>query len=316
MVDENNGELANHMMSMNRKKIVTLMLALVAWGCSSGDDAIGVIPIKAATAQEVAPPRTLILNAEIIQIISGKIYVLAQGAGGGAGEEYEGGGSSLTATVRYSEVGVGDWPRSSSSFTPADNSLLVVMIAGMGDFFADNDPPDGTVSGGGLTWTRQVRSQTADNYASFSEIWTAPVSTGASMTVTASIAGADMVDEQTSSLSVTQITGYDTGDPFGLEGSESTTQETPHSGVLNLSLGGTTAATSIVLGVLSADGDNGAGVIDGGSGWTEIVKGDNDLGWWRSTHIYKAGALTTADWGTWTSDWGHSASAIEIKAAP
>lgn len=77
-----------------------------------------------------------------------------------------GGGSSPTGT--------------SGSFTPADNSLIVLLI------FCDTGAgttPGATISGGGLTWTQRVVRGDSEGTAGIVFIYTAPVTTGSSMTV-------------------------------------------------------------------------------------------------------------------------------------
>src|SRR5688572_6724368 len=68
----------------------------------------------------------------------------------------------------------------SASFTPASNSLLVVCLS----MDSNGAPQLGTVTGGGLTWTRQAIPGTTSGGSS--EIWTAPVATGSSMQITIS----------------------------------------------------------------------------------------------------------------------------------
>src|SRR6185369_16914949 len=74
-----------------------------------------------------------------------------------------------------------------SSFTPPNNSLLVVVAS----WENDGTPGVSSVSGGGLTWTKILSTSphffggSAPDYYLYVEIWIAQVSTGASMTVTA-----------------------------------------------------------------------------------------------------------------------------------
>lgn len=79
----------------------------------------------------------------------------------------------------------------SGSITTVDNSLLVVSLAAMsvGNSATDNySTANSTLSGGGLTWTKRVAvnddGTKGFNYTSLQEIWTAPVTTGASITLT------------------------------------------------------------------------------------------------------------------------------------
>lgn len=71
----------------------------------------------------------------------------------------------------------------SASFTPANNSLLVVCISA--DSSSSSAAQTIAVSGGSLTWTARVERNAGESGANggYAGIFTAPVSTGASMTV-------------------------------------------------------------------------------------------------------------------------------------
>lgn len=91
-----------------------------------------------------------------------------------------------------------------ASFTPPSSSLLVAtVVAASGD--------DPVVSGGSLTWTRRVR-----NAVGGCDLWTAPVVTGASMTV--SVAITDTGLGQAGALKVDVVTGHNTANPIGNTG--------------------------------------------------------------------------------------------------
>lgn len=69
----------------------------------------------------------------------------------------------------------------SATFTPANNSLLVLCING--DEFDDSANKALAVAGGSLTWTERIRRGATEAGAGIAAIWTAPVSTGASMAI-------------------------------------------------------------------------------------------------------------------------------------
>lgn len=94
-----------------------------------------------------------------------------------------------------------------ASFTPPSGSLLVASVA----YASATDP---VVSGGSLTWTRRVR-----NTDGSCEIWTAPVITGASMTV--SVAVTDTGFGQGAALKVDVVSGQYTVNPIGNTGTGS-----------------------------------------------------------------------------------------------
>lgn len=70
------------------------------------------------------------------------------------------------------------------AFTPADGALLVAVHF---RFRSGTSTPGSALSGGGLTWTQRVNHLHASSldWDPAVAIWTAPVTTGASMTVTA-----------------------------------------------------------------------------------------------------------------------------------
>ncbi len=101
----------------------------------------------------------------------------------------------------------------SGSFTPADTTLIVCFIeidTGTGD----TDSITYTPSGGGLSWTQRVIRSTDDaTQFGASSIWTAPVSTGASMTITITRGGGASGGSGRLSGRALVISGYDTTTP-------------------------------------------------------------------------------------------------------
>jgi hypothetical protein len=91
----------------------------------------------------------------------------------------------------------------SASFTPPDGSLLV-LCANMDE---SPGPNTAAASGGGLTWTSRVRRGEADSGAGIAEIWTAPVVTGASMTISLTRGGSDGAGGRRISGKVYIVTG-------------------------------------------------------------------------------------------------------------
>src|SRR5262245_35954199 len=63
--------------------------------------------------------------------------------------------SSLSLLNANSGEGYGTGPFTTASFTPASNSLLVVLV-GACYSGTSNNPANITMSGGGLSWTRQL----------------------------------------------------------------------------------------------------------------------------------------------------------------
>lgn len=97
---------------------------------------------------------------------------------------------SVDASVaRWAGTPADDGSVTSGSFTPANDSLLVLCVEGD---TALNTALTVTVSGGSLTWTLRARADEATVPAGnggHASIWTAPVTTGASMTITVTKTG-------------------------------------------------------------------------------------------------------------------------------
>ena len=209
---------------------------------------------------------------------------------------------ALTPTSRYTGSAAAT-TLTSSSFTPSDNSLLVAMSV--------NQPVDSvtwgpTISGGSLTWTKRAQGGTATGgFRIGAVIWTAPVTTGASMTVT--VGPADGFGGQDYAVSVVDFTGYDVASPIGVTGDDEA--ESSRSGAYSLSLSGTSASTSYVIGAGGADG----GPATAGTGWTNVYS-TTVAGYMAAAHQYRSGALSTADWDAITTSFAWAAAAIEIKA--
>jgi hypothetical protein len=101
----------------------------------------------------------------------------------------------------------------SGSFTPANTTLLVCFVEY--DTFATGDSGlTYTPSGGGLSWTQRVeRTGSESATGGGSSIWTAPVSTGASMTITVTRSGGTTSSTGRVSARALVLAGYDQATP-------------------------------------------------------------------------------------------------------
>ena len=100
----------------------------------------------------------------------------------------------------------------SGSFTPQDNSLLTVVVGTLGNPGSDWTM---TVSGGGLTWSERKTVIKANGaYRNRLSVWTAPVSTGASMQVTVTMSTSS-TNTAVATIQAFSQTGYNTGTPTG-----------------------------------------------------------------------------------------------------
>lgn len=129
----------------------------------------------------------------------------------------------------------------SASFTPPDGSLIVVSV---GCDTAAGNSPTISYSGGSLTWTERVYRGDAEGTAGVVSIATAPVVTGASMTVTITVnnMGVSRTSDVAGSVKAWVVTGQNAS-PIGAsaENSSITNNWTPAGPT-------TTAANSLVFG--------------------------------------------------------------------
>jgi hypothetical protein len=111
---------------------------------------------------------------------------------------------SVDASVaRWTGTPSGGGTALSGSFTPANNSLLVCCIN------CDESPGPNVVtpSGGGWAWTERVARGQTDSAEGLASIWTAPVTTGASMTITLTRTSGDAGSARRVSGKVYIVTG-------------------------------------------------------------------------------------------------------------
>jgi hypothetical protein len=101
---------------------------------------------------------------------------------------------------------INDGTAVSDAFTPANNSLLVLCINT--DVVGTTNATTFNVSGGSLTWNERAKRDSADSEdKGVAAIFTAPVTTGASMTVTIGLQTHDGTDYLTVSGQVYVVTG-------------------------------------------------------------------------------------------------------------
>lgn len=198
----------------------------------------------------------------------------------------------LSQITAGSGFGTGNF--TSSSFTPADNSLLVVGVSFVENSGSTSDPTSVmAVSGGGLTFTQRataVASPTA--FSSLSQIWTAPVTTGASMAIGLSTSGRNA---GLYGISVVCYTGYNAGSPIG--GTASGQQSGGFGSAPNavsLTLSGAPASGDEVFGSIFADKTTAD--ITPGSTFTEIHDLNNTSWGSLESEIRTASTSTTVDW--------------------
>ena len=205
--------------------------------------------------------------------------MLSHGGVIGASGVSAGGGGSITvdaATVARWTNNVSQGASSTSaSFTPPNNSLLVVFVS----IGTTSTTMTMNVSGGGLTWTKRAEHFEADSggYDGYVGVWTAPVTTGASMTISCSRSAGTVTTGHTTAKCYI-ITGHDTAAPIDQVG-EGHGSGSPYNPTLF-------TATAVGRALYGAIEWNVAGTIS--SSDTEDAVNAVNSGDWSALSAYKA----------------------------
>lgn len=228
---------------------------------------------------------------------------------GASGVASGGGGGSITvdaATVARWTNNVSQGTASTSaSFTPPNNSLLVVFV----NIVATGSDMNMSVSGGSLTWTKRVEHSPADSgaYVGYVGVFTATVTTGASMTISCT-RSAGTVNTGHTSAKCYILTGHNTSSPIDVVG-EGHGSGSPY----NPTLLTATAAGRTLYGAFEYAV---AGTVSS-SDTEDTVNGVNG-GDWSALSVYKASDHSAGDVsgnfqesGSPTWNWA----AIAVKAA-
>lgn len=212
-----------------------------------------------------------------------------------------------------SNSGYGTASYSTASFTPPNSSLLAAVVGGADS--SDISGSDFSCSGGGLTWTLRgtVQVNGGGSYWSKIQIFTAPVVTGASMTVTVDHAN----NINIWAVHVMSWTGYDPGTPTGATGSDTALED---AGQFNLSA--SPASTSEVLAArFLVPNESAPEAATPGTGWTEIFDTATPTsdGWGGLETQARGGSTSSSvDWTdttVGTTAFSNIGLAVEIIAA-
>lgn len=195
-----------------------------------------------------------------------------------------------------------------ASFTPANNSVLVVF----GCLQSSNTSLNPTISGGSLTWTRQaIAGPSTDGFGHFTVVWTALVATGAAMTVTVGGLPSDGTSEGI--VYVFSYTGYNTIAPVGGVASGA---ETGASTAFTIALNQTPALTSEVIAAASDDTSSGVQNIAVGSGYTQQLASSDGVNVSSLSETRTNSTSTSVIFDTQTLTGGNAvAVGIEIQQA-
>lgn len=193
---------------------------------------------------------------------------------------------TLVASIVTATPPMADNDEVTGSFTPSNNSLLVAIMMVEKDDGNDVDelPSMGITDSAGLTWT--LRAEKGDDethpagdnhwgYANGIKIWTAPVTTGTSMTVTFQRVSPNAYEFYMVAGAVVEYTGHDVASPIGVTGVATWDDNSPFPGATDgaksLTLSGAPAATSEIIGGRSWTGwVPGHTFADEPTGYTEL----------------------------------------------
>lgn len=223
--------------------------------------------------------------------------------------------TDYTPSVSTTNFGVGSF--TSASFTPPDNSLLVIRVMGIAIAPAAAAASANYVltNSAGLTFTARVNRDGTGATDTYGQgIWTAPITTGVSMTVTIdTVADAAMYGY---AIEPFAFVGYDTTTPTG---ATATGTDADGDGAASITLSGSPATSSVVLGSTASEVDTGFVAPTPGSGFTEIHDGIGWTDWFTGQSEFRtSSSSTTVDW-TDLSTAGipieTSLMALEIRAA-
>ena len=223
--------------------------------------------------------------------------------------------TNLHGSISNTTGAFGTGAYTTTSFTPPDASLLVVGVAAQRSNAGGDIAPNLTIADSvGLTWTLRKSQGDGIDFGTGTAVWTAPVTTGVSMTVTIDC-GADTIAWYM--VSVVAYTGYDTTTPVGATGSVAKTAgfATPEPAVITLDAA--TATTSEVFGTIAASKTTPHDIIHG-AGYTELYDFANTEWGDGESQVRVSSTSTTYVWDdvrNTASLFDYSASAVEIRSA-
>jgi hypothetical protein len=207
--------------------------------------------------------------------------------------------------------GVGSF--TTPAFTPPDNSLLVVIVrtTDMNNTIQINNVIT-LANSASLTQTNRVNTPNTTNWKWAARVWTMPVTTGVSMTLTADC---DVRGVEQYTVEVYAYTGYNTGSPIG---ATATGNDADGNGAASITLSGAPATDSEVLAGADVALNSGTSTVSPGAGWTELsdVALSGFLNW--QTQARTASTSTTVAWAdlaTGSDPLEAVMWALEIKAA-
>ncbi|MCE5292906.1 MAG: hypothetical protein LLG14_27235 [Nocardiaceae bacterium] len=221
---------------------------------------------------------------------------------------------ALTRTQRIASTSAatfGTGAYTTASFTPSNNSVLVVVCAAIQTADGGMEGTDLTITdSAGLTWTAQVATTGSPAWSYGCRIWTAPVTTGVSMTVSVDCGAFSMEFYRVEVFDYTSDTGS------AAVGGTATGTDADGDGAASITLSSTPATSSHVLAACMTGLGGASGTITSGSGFTEV--NESVMTSWAvvETETRTGSTSTTVDWvdvlATGTGFGGSVLAAVEI----
>lgn len=224
------------------------------------------------------------------------------------------------ALTSQTEDTTGTISHTTAAFTPPDSCILVAHCGVVNGAGVSDVRTGMTLSGGGLTWTKRAGPNPGlvGTYTSCHEVWTAPVVTGASMTITYSHAGNVGSDRSRATIQVHSFISGTTAPEIGTPNTASGAHDQGDAGV-TITLGSAPASSSIVSASRYYSSNGFDPNATPGTGWTELADTTYN-GYGALQSQYRGSSTSTSvvwnDVSTLAETaWNSSAMAIEVKEA-
>lgn len=220
----------------------------------------------------------------------------------------------LQATFGSSGTPHGTGVATTGAFTPSNNSLLYVVATFIA---ATDDASEGTsltISDSlTSTWTSRAATATSPAWSYGIRVWTTPITTGASMTVSIDVGA---TSAQYIRIEVYDFTSYDTTTPIA---GAITGSDADGDGAHSITLGATPRTDSILMAHMFVGLGSTTGTVTENANWTLLF--ETNLDDWGVAHSqFRTGTTSTSvDWddllATGTPFGGAVSLAMEVRDA-
>ena len=204
---------------------------------------------------------------------------------------------ALARTVRVGAAsahpfGTGAYTPAGQPFTPATGSILVAAVeVGFTSTAGTWDPTIADDNGDGGTWTQRASVSAAGGWTSGIRVWTRPVVTGASMSVSFDQGAVDVGGGY--AVSIIEYNGQDSGTPqFGATAKTAAAVD----GADSVTLTATPALGDHALGFLGREMNTGTATSTEGATFTELQDFTTSAGSGMQSEVRTASTSTTVDW--------------------